>query len=95
MTTISIKGLDRATVLYALFTGALGRQGLVAEGLSPDEIQAIYEASPHKRFDYIKGRPLKVILDSDDLDVRRYNRDNGEGQAERIIEQLHSSQVAT
>lgn len=39
-------------------------------------------------FDYFRGRVLKVELSGDDLNTRLYNRDLGEGVAERIIQSL-------
>ena len=39
-------------------------------------------------FDYLYGRVLKVWIKGDELDSRLYNRDNGEGAAERAINTL-------
>lgn len=40
------------------------------------------------RFDYVHGRVLKVDLTGDTLRTDLYNRDLGEGAAERIVAQL-------
>lgn len=57
----------------------------VCAGLSKEEAErsALY-------FDYLHGRVLKVDLNGDDLYTGLYNRDNGKGAAERIIEELRS-----
>lgn len=36
-------------------------------------------------FDYLKGRVMKISLASDILNPSRFDRDNGEGEAERLI----------
>lgn len=40
-------------------------------------------------FDYIEGLPIKVDLSGDSFNPRLYDRDNGEGAAERAIAKLH------
>ena len=42
----------------------------------------------HLYFDYLYGRVMKIHLAGDELDTWGYNRDNGDGAAERIISQL-------
>ena len=39
-------------------------------------------------FDYVKGRPLKIDITSDEMDTWLYNRDQGDGAAEKIVETL-------
>ncbi len=39
-------------------------------------------------FDYLHGRPLKIHLGGDVLRTHLYNRDNGAGMAETIVEEL-------
>lgn len=39
-------------------------------------------------FDYVKGRPLKIDLSGDEMDTYLYNRDQGDGAAERIVAEL-------
>lgn len=41
-------------------------------------------------FDYVKGRPLKINLEGDELETSLYNRDQGDGAAERIIAELRA-----
>lgn len=43
------------------------------------------------RFDYLKGRPLKVDLHGNHVDTVFYNRENGAGTAERALEWLRKT----
>ena len=90
---MNIEGLDKAEVLAALYNGTR-QQGMGfmqergAEGMSVE--QARKELADNKRayFDYLHGRVMKIDLSSDELDTWLYNRDNGHGAAEAIIEVL-------
>lgn len=87
-TTTSIKGLDKAEVLVALYNSAkrVGMGTLNARGASPlslEEAKALCEECPH--FDYLHGRPLKVALDTDTIDTTIYNYNHGKGAAEMAI----------
>ena len=42
-------------------------------------------------FDYLKGRVIKVNLESDELDEWGYDRDNGQGAAKRAIAELRKT----
>lgn len=43
---------------------------------------------PALTFDYVKGRPLKINLSGDEMDTWLYNRDQGDGAAEKIVAKL-------
>lgn len=45
---------------------------------------------PSLYFDYVKGRPLKINLEGDELETSLYNRDQGDGAAERIVAELRA-----
>lgn len=87
--SISIKGLNKATVLAALYNAAkVQGNGVLrydAKPMSTKEAQQILDANPNHSFDYLKGRVMKINLSGDELDTRLYNRDNGENAAERVI----------
>ena len=36
-------------------------------------------------FDYLKGRVMKVDLDKNEFESRSYDRDNGEGAADKVV----------
>lgn len=85
---INIKGLDKAKVLKTLYDHShvqgLGFLQAVPDGtVTLEHCQMLLERQRY--FDYLYGRVLKVDLSGDELNVRLYNRDCGEGAAERAI----------
>lgn len=98
MSSISIKGLTKASVLAALYNrsvvqgmGALHAQSGV---MTEQEAQKLLDNNASQYFDYLKGRVLKLDLSIDpeieELDTWLYNRDNGVDAAERLIAKLRS-----
>lgn len=100
--TINIAGLDKAEVLAALYNNAkpLG-YGILHFDPTPmtaEAAQAIIDnesAAPdypgNRRglyFDYLKGRVMKVNLSDDEFDPRLYDRDNGQGAADKALDSL-------
>lgn len=45
------------------------------------------------RFDYVKGRPIKVDLAGDEFSEQLYDRDQGAGAAARVIEALRRTSL--
>lgn len=92
MTEIDLTGLDKADVLAALYNGArsqgFGRLHYTPEDMTREEAQALLEEGTY--FDYVKGRVLKVDLGGNSLRTALYDRDNGEGAAARVIEELRA-----
>lgn len=94
MPTVSIAGLDKADVLAALYN-ASRPQGLGFMQYDPAPMTREGAASilngGHTYFDYLKGRVMKLRLDSDlEIDTWGYDRDNGQGAAERAINALRN-----
>lgn len=96
---INIFGISKAAVLAALYNNSKP-QGLGFLHASKDPLTAAEAAEILKRdksFDYLMGRSLKIDLSGDSFDPHLYNRDNGQGAAERALapllqnpcEQLH------
>ena len=97
---VNTKGIPKAAVLSALFNNARGFGiGILvdmlgaqtgAKSMSIGEAEALIEnVRPHLYFDYVSGRLLKVDLSDDDsFDSRLYDRDYGDGAAERAIAPL-------
>ena len=89
-----ITGLNKAEVLAALYNNSrpfgLGALHFDPAPMTTQEAQRILDvAGDDKYFDYLKGRVMKIDMSSDDeLNTRLYNRDLGEGAAERVIEAL-------
>lgn len=90
MATINISKHSKAAVLAALYN-ASKPQGLGFLHFTPqnmDESEAEDLLKETTDFDYLKGRVMKVDLQSDELDPRLYDRDNGDGAAERALKGL-------
>lgn len=95
---VSIKGLNKAAVLVALYNnshqqglGFLHTRGAAAMTVAQaqDELD---RSGPSKYFDYLHGRVMKVGLESDtEFNERLYDRDNGPGAAQRAIDELRAS----
>ena len=107
MANVNIKGLDKPAVLAALHNGtrALGMCALHDRGsMSVGDAQKFIDRGTNDiglsvgeknlRFDYVQGRPLKVDISGDDFDPRLYDRDAGEGAAERAIAPLLKASAA-
>ena len=91
---ISIKGLNKADVLVALFNRAKPQSmGFMHYDPKPmireTAEKLLCEATD---FDYIQGRVMKVDLSSDaEFDPWFYDRDNGQGAAAEVIEALRKT----
>lgn len=90
---ISIKGLDRAKVLAALYNGARAQgAGFIQYDSTPmGEKEARQLLQRQTNFDYLKGRVMKVNLSSDEIDPYLYDRDNGQGAFAKVINALRST----
>lgn len=51
--------------------------------MSAEEARALLAHGTY--FDYVKGRVLKVDLSGDEVETWLYDRDNGEGAAEKAL----------
>jgi len=90
---MDISGLDKAELLVALFNGAhqqgLGKLQDDSGGLTIDEAKVGLGNTSY--FDYVKGRVLKVDLSSDKMRTDLYNRDNGPGAAEAVVDAVRGN----
>lgn len=86
--TINIKGMNKAEVLVALYNNAkplgLGILHFTPEDMTLEEAYELIEEN-QSYFDYVNGRVLKVDLNGDEFNPHLYDRDNGEGAAERAL----------
>lgn len=91
---ISIKGLNKATVLAALYNASSPqRMGFMAYDPAPMEVEEAQDIlSGQTYFDYLKGRVMKIDLSGDDLSPWDYDRDNGAGTAARVIDALRQGE---
>lgn len=104
MASISIKGINKAELFAALYNSSrplgLGFLHYTPEdmtvkeaenyikGEDGDDVGTAELTGRNLYFDYVKGRVMKVDLEGDELRTDLYNRDNGEGAAEDIVEKL-------
>ena len=80
---ISIKSLDKAAVLAALYNAArpqgMGFMRFDPKPMTVEEARRLL--AQQQDFDYLQGRVMKVNLSGDELDPTWYDRDNGQGGA--------------
>lgn len=84
---IDISGLSKAAVLAALYNAARP-QGMGFLHYSPQpmsEAEAEGILTEIIRFDYLRGRVMKVDLSGDAFEERLYDRDNGQGAAAFVV----------
>jgi len=106
---VSIKDIDKAKLLAALYNRArpqgLGFLHFSPQDMTVEEARKqLEEGYDHRKqfgefgskpmfFDYLNGRVMKVNLNGDKMDTWGYNRDNGEGVAEKIITSLRNEKA--
>ena len=90
---VDIKGLDKARVLKALYDHS-HVQGSGFLQAVPDWVVTVEHCAgllaKHSYFDYLHGRVLKVDLSGDEFDERLYDRDCGEGAAQRAVDSIRA-----
>lgn len=85
---LNLKGLNRAQALAALYN-ASRPQGMGFLHYNPTpmtEAEAEDHLSKSKYFDYLNGRVMKLDMGRNEIEPRLYDRDNGEGAAQRAID---------
>ena len=93
---INIEGLNKAEILAELYNNSkplgLGILHYKKEDMTIEEAERLLKST--KFFDYLQGRVMKIRLDSNThFDGFLYNRDNGEGAAERVVENIRKKQM--
>lgn len=86
--TIDISGLDKASVLMALYAAAKP-QGMGYLQFTPGFLERSVAEDLLKHdtyFDYLRGRVMKVNLAGDRLDPWLYDRDNGPNAAMKALQ---------
>lgn len=88
---VDISDLDKAEVLKALYDHSqplgLGILHWTPAPMDIEEARTII-ANGVTGFDYLHGRVMKVHIGGDEFDPWGYDRDNGEGAAQRVIDTL-------
>jgi hypothetical protein len=90
---ISLNGLNKADVLAALYNASkpqgMGFMQYDSKPMTRDEAETLLKRGTY--FDYLKGRVMKVELSGDELNEWGYDRDNGQGAAERALAELRKT----
>ena len=85
---IDITGLNKAEILAGLYNASHPRgMGILhhtPENMTTEEADEILKETTD--FDYLKGRVMKVHLSGNEFDEWLYDRDNGSGAAQRVID---------
>ena len=94
MAKINLQDLDKAVVLAALFNASKPQgMGFLHYDPTPMSVEeAREELKDCAYFDYLQGRVMKIDLSGDTLDPWLYDRDNGDGAAEKAIKVAVQSQ---
>lgn len=89
---IDIRGLDKADLFARLYNAArpvgMGFLHYDPAKMTSEEAKRVLAFSPY--IDYYKGRPIKMSFASDEVDTALYDRDQGDGLGESIIEELRA-----
>ena len=90
---ISLVGLDKAEVLAGLYNASkpqgLGFLHYDPKPMTVEEARALLVNQTY--FDYLYGRVMKVDLSGDRLNPWGYDRDLGQGAAQRVIQTIRST----
>ncbi len=90
-TIVNTSGLEEVDILCALYADAkpqgLGFLHFVKGPLDREEARGML-AKGYRHFDYLKGRVMKVCISTEQIDMRLYDRDNGQGAGAAAIEKL-------
>ena len=92
---VDIKGLDKERVLKALYehSHAQGLGGFRAVHVGIPTLEYFDgRLEQGTYFDYVGGRELTVDLSGDEFDERLYDRDCGEGAAQRAVDSVRAEQ---
>lgn len=89
---IDIKGIDKATLVAALFNNSKPRGlGFFSEKHNSEmtkESAQKYLDKGQTYFDYLEGRAMKIDVSGNKMDPRQYDRDNGNGVANKVVESI-------
>lgn len=95
--SIVVGDSDRAVILAALYNGVHYQHkyfsGTLGHVMTADEAREILKSRSY--FDYLNGRPMKVDLSRDTLNLAGYNFNNGSGRGPRVIREALSQEGDT
>ena len=93
---IDVSDLNKADVLAALYNASRpqGMGFLQFDKAEMTRPEAEVLLAKTKYFDYLHGRVMKITIE-DELDPRLYDRDNGQGAVQRVIDALRANDSKT
>jgi len=94
---VSIKGLPKAAVFKALYDASrplgFGFREFVPGPMPREEAEQVtLELARTEQplfFGYYRGRVMKVDITGDEFEPRLYDRDNGEGAAQKAVNRIN------
>jgi hypothetical protein len=94
MSNVTTTGLTKAQVLAALYNNSkvqgLGVLHATGVEMSIEEADELLKDS--YRFDYLHGKVMKISLEAQgEFNPSLYDRDNGQGAAQRVINNLYAT----
>ncbi|PIN81860.1 hypothetical protein COV11_00995 [Candidatus Woesearchaeota archaeon CG10_big_fil_rev_8_21_14_0_10_30_7] len=94
MSEINISDLNKADVLAVLYNASkpmgLGFMHYDTTPMNREQAQKLLDTG-HTEFDYLKGRPMKVVIAGDHMNSEMYDSYHGEGALQKAIESLRST----
>ena len=93
MDTVNITGLNKAALLAEFYNNAKPfGMGILHFDPKPMTVEEAQQAIDNQGyyFDYFKGRCIKTDFEGDELRTWGYNRDYGEGAAERCVDAVRN-----
>jgi len=90
---VDIKGLDKERVLKALYDNSHAKgtgffQTVPSGIVTVEHCENLLKSTTN--FDYLYGRVLKIDIGGDAFDERLYDRDCGEGAAQRAVDSIRA-----
>jgi len=96
MTEINVSDIAPAELLAGLYNQS-HPQGMGFLQATPDDMttaEAKAALDGRSYFDYWNGRVMKVEINGETLRTALYDRDNGEGAAQRVVDSIREKQAA-
>ncbi len=90
MDVVTLTEDQKPAALAALYNSSrpLGMGFLHAKSADMTEAEASELLSETQRFDYLHGRVMKCDFSSDELNLRLYDRDNGQGAGYEALKSI-------
>lgn len=88
---IDISKMNKAEVLAGLYNASHPQErGFLqtsSEDMTIEQAQSLFDEG-YSYFDYLKGRNIKVDLSKDEFEEWLYDKDNGSGAAQAVIDKI-------